>query len=104
MDVPTLIAQLSKLQLEQNSIIEQLAKIPDDTAAETKDKNPTAAETDTEIRVGDHVSLLTGGIRCAKGNRARVTKVTESSVYFTILRNQHNTYKKHKNVRKIQEI
>jgi transcription antitermination factor NusG len=91
MEVSDLIAKLAKLQLEQQEIIEQLASI----AAETQDEST--------IRVGDYVTLLTGGVRCLKGDRARVTKVNKSSVHFTILRNQHNTYKHYSNVRKIQQ-
>jgi transcription antitermination factor NusG len=90
MEVSDLIAQLAKLQLEQDTILARLA----DIASETQDE--------TEIRVGDHVTLLTGGVRCIKGDIARVTKVTNSSVHFTILRNGHSTYKQHKNVRRSQ--
>jgi hypothetical protein len=90
MDVSELIAKLAKLQLEQQEIIEQLASI----AAETQGDEST-------IRVGDYVTLLTGGVRCQKGDKARVTKVNKSSIHFTILRNQHNTYKHYTNVRKI---
>jgi hypothetical protein len=101
MDVSALIAQLAKLQLEQDYIIAQLASI----AAEPQGEPANIAvesQDETEIRVGDHVILLTGGVRCIKGDTARVTKVTNSSVFFTIIRNQHNTYKQHRNVRKIQ--
>ena len=91
MEVSDLIAKLAKLQIETNDIIEQLANL----TAETQDEST--------IRVGDHAILLTGGVRCIKGDRAQVTKVTRSSVHFTVLRNQHNTYKQHINVRKIQQ-
>jgi hypothetical protein len=91
MEVSDLVAQLAKLQLEQNDIIERLANL----TAESQDEN--------EIRVGDYVILLTGGVRCIKGDKARVTKVTKSSVHFIILRNQHTTYKQHRNVQKVQQ-
>jgi transcription antitermination factor NusG len=91
MDVSELVAKLAKLQLEQQDIIEQLASI----AAETQDESA--------IRVGDYVTLLTGGVRCHKGDRARVTKINKSSIHFTVLRNQHNTYKHYSNVQKIQQ-
>ena len=93
MDIPALIKQLSQLQLEQNKIIEQI------TARATA----TPTEPEDTIHIGDHVLLLTGGIRCIKGDSARVTKVSDSAVHFTEIRNKHNTYKKHRNVRKIVE-
>jgi len=91
MDIPALIKKLSQLQLEQNKIIEQI------TARATA----TPTEPEDTIHIGDHVLLLTGGIRCIKGDRARVTKVTDSAVHFTVIRNNHNTYKKRRNVQKI---
>lgn len=91
MDISDLIAQLSKLQIEQNKIIEQIA---------IRTRSNKAKPIDI-IHIGDHVVLLTGGIKCIKGDKARVTKVTESAVHFTVLRNNHNTYKKHRNVQKI---
>ena len=33
------------------------------------------------ILIGDHVLLLTGGIRCIKGDKAQVTKVTKTAVH-----------------------
>ena len=53
------------------------------------------------ILIGDHVLLLTGGIRCIKGDKAQVTKVTKTAVHFTVLRNKHNTFERHRNVQKI---
>jgi hypothetical protein len=105
--VSDLIAQLAQLQLEQNNILAQLADIAAESQEGTETRTeghviPTESQDETEIRIGDHVILLTGGVRCIKGDRARVTKVTGSSVFFTILRNQHNTYKRHSNVRKVQ--
>jgi len=91
MDIPALIQQLSKLQLEQNKIIEQIAAKVTATPMKPEDT----------IHIGDHVLLLTGGIRCVKGDKARVTKITDSAVHFIVIRNKHNTYKKHRNVRKI---
>jgi hypothetical protein len=101
MNVSDLIAKLAKLQIEQDDIIQQLANRAQDTETETKDKKPAARETDNKIRKGDHVLLPTGGVLCSKGDRARVTKVTDSAVYFVVLRNNHCTHKKPKNVRKI---
>jgi hypothetical protein len=93
MEVSELLEQLAKLQLEQDEIIQQLVRKTGGTEAEPTDS--------TEISVGDHVVLLTGGVRCVKGDRAQVTKVTRSTIHFTILRNQHSTYKQRRNVRKI---
>jgi hypothetical protein len=107
MNVSDLIAKLAKLQIEQDDIIQQLANRARDTETETKDKDkdkkPKAQKEDNEIHKGDHVLLLTGGVLCKKGDRAQVTKVTHSAVHFHVLRNNHNTYKKHKNVQKIQQ-
>ena len=83
MDIPALIKKLSQLQLEQNKIIEQI------TARATA----TPTEPEDTIHIGDHVLLLTGGIRCIKGDRrARVTKVTDSAVHFTVIRIVFVTY------------
>ena len=92
MNITDLIAQLSELQLEQNKILAQIAARTESTKAEPKDT----------IHIGDHVLLLTGGIKCIKGDKARVTKVTtKTAVHFIVLRNQHNTYKRHRNVQKV---
>ena len=91
MNITDLIAQLSELQLEQNKILAQIAARTESTKAEPKDT----------IDIGDHVLLLTGGIRCIKGDKARVTKVTKTAVQFIVLRNQHNMYKRRINVQKI---
>ena len=34
---------------------------------------------------------------------AKLTKVTKSNVHFVVLRNNHHTYKKHKNVQKVPQ-
>ena len=91
MNITDLIAQLSELQLEQNKILAQIAARTESTKAEPKDT----------IHIGDHVLLLTGGIRCIKGDKAQVTKVTKTAVHFTVLRNKHNTFERHRNVQKI---
>ena len=102
MDVSELIAQLTKLQLEQNKIFEQLAVISDtDKTHKTADKKPRATDNNEDLKIGDHVILLTGGTRCKKGDKARVTKIADSAVHFVVLRNDHHTYKKHWNVRKV---
>ena len=101
--VPDLIAKLARLQIEQDDIIQQLANRTRDTETTTKDKKPRAQGEDTEIHIGDHILLLTGGLLANKGDRARVTKVSKSTVHLTVLCNGHNTYRKYKNVQKVQQ-
>ena len=109
MKVSDLINRLAELQIEQDDIIQELANRANNTEhnteanVENKDKKSETQENDTEIRIGDHVLLLTSGRWNRKGDKAQVTKVTSSEVHFTILRNNHATYKKHRNVRKIQQ-
>ena len=91
MNITDLIAQLSELQLEQNKILAQIAARTESTKVEPNDM----------IQIGDHVLLLTGGIRCIKSDKARLTKVTKTAVHFIVLHNQHNMYKRHINVQKI---
>jgi hypothetical protein len=91
MNITDLIAQLSELQLEQNKILAQIATRTGATKTESEDM----------IHIGDHVLLLTGGIRCIKGDKAQVTKVTKTAVHFTVLRKKRKTYKRHRNVQKI---
>jgi hypothetical protein len=43
MNVSDLVAKLTKLQIEQDDIIQQLADRAKDTEAETEDKKPAAA-------------------------------------------------------------
>ena len=102
MDVSNLIAQLTKLQLEQNKILEQLAVISNtDKTQNTVDKKHRATDINEDLKIGDHGILLTGGTRCKKGNKARVTKITDLAVHFVVLRNDHHTYKKHWNAQKV---
>ena len=101
MNVSDLVAKLTKLQIEQDDIIQQLTDRAKDTEAETEDKKPAAQEADTKIHKGDHVLLLTGGVLCSKGDRARITKVTKSNVHLscsviTITRTRNTrTFKKY---------
>jgi hypothetical protein len=67
MNITDLSAQLSELQLEQNKILAQIA---------TRTGASTKTESKDTIHIGDHILLLTCGIRCIKkGDKARVTKV-----------------------------
>ena len=95
MKVSDLIAKLQQLQIEQNKILDQLAG-----TNEPAERKPNKGE---NLQVGDHVVLFTSGIKCRKGDKALVTKVTTSAVHFTVLRNKHATYKRHRNVQKVQQ-
>jgi hypothetical protein len=97
MEIADIVAKLAKLQIEQNYLIRELSN------KTIEDKTPAPKPVNNKILVGDHVILLTGGILCNKGDKGLVTKVTDSIVHFTVLRNKHNTYKKYKNVRKVQQ-
>jgi len=99
MEIADIVAKLAKLQIEQNYLIRELSK----KTKIVEDKTPAPKPVNGKILVGDHVILLTGGILCNKGDKGLVTKVTDSTVRFTVLRNKHNTYKKYKNVRKVQQ-
>ena len=99
MKIADIVAKLAKLQIEQNYLIRELSN----KAKIVEDKTPAPKLVDNKILVGDHVILLTGGILCNKGDKGLVTKVTDSTVHFTVLRNKHDPYKKYKNVRKVQQ-
>jgi hypothetical protein len=98
MDIADIVDKLAKLQLEQNYLLRELSN----KTTTVEDKKPAPKSLNNEILVGDHVILLTGGILCNKGDKGLVTMVTDSTVHFTVLRNNHHTYKKYKNVTKVQ--
>ena len=99
MEIADIVAKLAKLQIEQNYLLRELSN----KTTIVEDKKPAPKPVNNKILVGDHVILLTGGILCNKGDKGLVTKVTDSTVHFTVLRNKHNTYKKYKNVSKVQQ-
>ena len=101
MNISDLVARLTELQIEQSKILEQLATLSKDTETESEGKHEKTKEEDTGLQVGDHIKLLTKGVNFRKGDKAIITKVTESTVYFTVLRNKHSTFKQHRNVQKI---
>lgn len=86
--------RLRTLQLEQHNLLEELIR---------RATGDTREETPVEIKEGDLVEVLTSGVRCRAGDKARVTKVKGPTVHLKVLRNSHNTYRKKKNVRKIDE-
>ena len=99
MEIADIVTKLAKLQIEQNYLIRELS-------GKTKiveNKTPAPKPVNNKILVGNHVILLTGGILCNKGDKGLVTKVTDSTVHFTVLRNKHNTYTKYRNIRKVQQ-
>lgn len=97
MEISDLLKKLKNLQIEQDKVI---AEISLRTSSLTKQPSPPKDEDPNKIRIGDHVTLLTGGIKCRKGDVAKVTSVSPSSISFVVLRNSHRTYRKPKNVKK----
>jgi hypothetical protein len=94
MEINQLLDKLKELQLEQDKIIKDIASI-------TSTQPDPPKEDLNRIRIGDHVKLLTGGLKCKKGDIAEVTSVSPSSISFIVLRNSHRTYRKPKNLQKV---
>ena len=80
-----LIEKLTNLQLEQQVLIEELRK-------RTKTNHK-------DIQAGETVVVLTSGIRCNIGDKAKVTKVTKAYVHVQVLRTGQNTHRKRKNIK-----
>ena len=108
MDTSEIIQRLRDLQIEQNKLFRELDRRykqpksePTDQPAENPgDRNTPPAATEG-LEVGDTIVLLMNGLRCKKGDKAKVVRITDSAVHFTVLKNGHSTYKKPKNVRKV---
>lgn len=90
MKTDDIIAKLQQLQIEQSKLIKKLRN-----QGNSKETRP--------FRVGDIITLCTGGVNCKKGDTARVTKTAGDTVHFKVLRNGHHTHKKTKNVRSKNE-
>ena len=114
MEIADIVRQLQELQIKQSELLSQLAskqsqpantdpKPKDSSKEKPKEVRPARTRNTVEqgLKPGDAITLLTGGIVARKGDRATVTKVTDTAVHFVIDRNGHITYKRHKNVRKI---
>ena len=106
MDISSLVNKLKELQIEQDNILQQIQAINElDTNRGTTgipaSNRAHPQSTSTRLKTGDHVTLLTGGIKCNKGDIARITKITDKWVHFVVLRNNQESYKKSRNVRKI---
>ena len=94
MEINQLIEELQKLHLEQGQIIKEII------SRASEQPEPPKEDPD-RIQIGDHVKLLTGGLKCKKGDIAEVTSVSPSSISFVVLRNNYRTYRKPKNVQKV---
>ena len=106
MDISSLVDKLKELQIEQDKILQQIRVINESDTNRHKSEGPTSTRagprnTSTSLSVGDHVTLLTGGIKCNKGDIARITRITDKWVHFVVLRSNQESYKKQRNVRKI---
>ena len=104
-----LIRELKELRIEQSVLTRQVSVLDNKinslekqihTIAQPKSRHST----ESDLQIGDIIVLLTKGVRCRKGDRARVTKVNPlpypGTVHFTVLHNKHTTYKKRSNVKK----
>ena len=98
MEISDLLDKLKALQIEQNKIIEEISTRHNPEAKEVK-----STEDPNKISIGDHVQLLTGGLKCKRGDIARVTSISPSSISFVVLRNNHRTYRKPKNIQKVKK-
>ena len=114
-----LIRELKELRIEQSQLVQQVYNLDnkinnlENRIQNVTQRKPTSKtdvqpksgpSEESDLQVGDIVVLLTKGVRCRKGDRARVSKITSfpyaCTVYFIVLRNNHNTHKNRTNVRK----
>ena len=109
MSTSDIIKRLSKLQLEQNTLIAQLIKqnnkeVPSIKGGLKPPKHKSAEDSGSgsndSIKVGDHITLLTNGVRSKKGDEATVFDIKGKTVKFVVNKNGHNTYRKIHNVHK----
>ena len=106
MKVADIIKQLQELQIEESTLLAELAQREAGNGASesyslpnNQRKNKTRRK--KQIGVGDEVLLLTGGVKCRKGDKATVTKIGPKTAHFTVHRNGHTTYTLVENVRRI---
>ena len=111
MKIADIVQQLQDLQIKQDELLSQLASKQAQPAnsqpkpkEELTEAKPAKASRgiSQELKAGDSIILLTGGIVARKWDKAKVTKVTDTAIHFVIDRNGHSTYKRQKNVRKVQ--
>lgn len=107
-----LISELQELRIEQSTLIHKISvldkriKCLENQVHGQKVAQPKSERTEkTDIQTGDTIVLLTKGACCRKGDKAKVTKISDfpyaNTVYFTVLHNGNNTYKKRSNVKKV---
>ena len=107
MEVADIIRRLQELQIEESNLLAELAsrergnETPRNHPQFQSQRQNRANDRKQEINIGDKVLLLTGGIRCRKGDKATVTKVSPKTIHFTVHRTGHTTYKRVENVKKI---
>ena len=106
MEVADIIKRLQQLQLEESNLLAELAARERDIEAprahpQLPSQRRNRATDRKQLEIGDKVLLLTGGVRCRKGDTATVTKVSPKTIHFTVHRTGHTTHKRVENVRKI---
>ena len=92
MNEEELILELKKLNIRQAKIITQLRN--NSTRKPNHKRKP--------LKPADTIKLLTSGVLSTKGEQAIVTKISSNTVHLKVSSNGHTTYRKVKNVRKIQ--
>ena len=103
MEIADIIQQLQDLQIKQDELLSQLAsKQAQPTNSQAKPAKTSVSVASQELKPGDSIILLTGGIIVRRGDKAKVTKVSDTAIHFVLDRNGHSTYKRHRNVRKVQ--
>ena len=88
-----LIQELERLHIRQAEIISKLHQ---------KRSNQKSPRRDTNLKPGDKVQLLTKGVLSAKGDLAQITRINGDTVHLKILKNDHHTHRKIKNVRRAE--
>ena len=106
MEVADIIKRLQELQIEESNLLAELASRERNNEAlraypQHPSQRPNRANDKNQIKIGDKVLLLTGGVRCRKGDTATVTKVSPKTIHFTVHRTGHATYKRVENVKRI---
>ena len=94
LSVEEITERLNTLQIEQRELTQQLAK--------HAKKNQTKQDK-SDISIGDIIEILTPGVRCKRGDKGVVRKVKSTTIYFDVIKNGHSTYRKRKNIKKIQK-
>ena len=88
-----LVQELERLHIRQAEIISKLQQ---------KRSNRKSSRQDTNLKPGDKVQLLTKGVLSAKGDLAQIIRISGDTVHLKILKNDHHTHRKIKNVRRAE--